>query len=437
MSEQIVTKIDGIGRTISKSSTTIERNTPNLIAYEGRLHDLELLVQTFDSRINTNTSNIDDNTDDIHDNTLYKVNVGDYTDTNVLNKVKAVDGSGSGLDADLLDGHHASYFAPQATTYTKTEVDNLIGSGGGGDDAPTILSKLMTVDGSGSGLDADLLDGHHASYFLPASGIANSAYKLETARTITLNGDATGSISFDGTANKTLTVNVVNDSHTHDTRYYTEAESNARYLLKTGKAADSNLLDGLDSLYFRHLCQGTTGADPNTTTVPVMLTNHANGPVSGQYFYIITTFYSSISSTSNKGQIAITYNQSNSTSYVRNCYSGSWSSWHNLSTSAPPTTAQVGAATAGLAVYAVGSYILAKEESNSTTTNPGGTRAGAYIRPVCVFDKSDNTYGPVTYGSGIAGTWRCMGYSTYISIARPEPEDPYDVPGVTLWLRIA
>ena len=30
---------------------------------------------------------------------------------NVLNKVKEVDGSGSGLDADLLDGHHASDFA--------------------------------------------------------------------------------------------------------------------------------------------------------------------------------------------------------------------------------------------------------------------------------------------------------------------------------------
>ena len=37
-----------------------------------------------------------------------KVNTSDYEDLDVLNKVKAVDGSGSGLDADLLDGQHVS-----------------------------------------------------------------------------------------------------------------------------------------------------------------------------------------------------------------------------------------------------------------------------------------------------------------------------------------
>jgi len=36
----------------------------------------------------------------------------DYSDINVLNKIKNVDGSGSGLDADLLDGHDSSYFQP-------------------------------------------------------------------------------------------------------------------------------------------------------------------------------------------------------------------------------------------------------------------------------------------------------------------------------------
>ena len=35
----------------------------------------------------------------------------DYTDAAVLNKVKAVDGAGSGLDADTLDGQQASAFA--------------------------------------------------------------------------------------------------------------------------------------------------------------------------------------------------------------------------------------------------------------------------------------------------------------------------------------
>ncbi len=42
-----------------------------------------------------------------------------------------------------------------------------------------------------------------------------SAAKLTTARTITLASDVTGSVSFDGSANVSLTATVVNDSHNH------------------------------------------------------------------------------------------------------------------------------------------------------------------------------------------------------------------------------
>lgn len=44
---------------------------------------------------------------------------------------------------------------------------------------------------------------------------AVSASKWATARTITLDGDASGSVSIDGSANKTLTVTVKDDSHNH------------------------------------------------------------------------------------------------------------------------------------------------------------------------------------------------------------------------------
>jgi hypothetical protein len=46
-----------------------------------------------------------------------------------------------------------------------------------------------------------------------------NADKWTTARTLTLSGDASGSVSWDGSANATLSVTVNNDSHTHDTRY--------------------------------------------------------------------------------------------------------------------------------------------------------------------------------------------------------------------------
>ena len=57
-----------------------------------------------------------------------------------------------------------------------------------------------------------------------------NADKWTTARTITLGGDLSGSVSIDGSANVTLSAQVTNNSHTHDDRYYTETESDARYL---------------------------------------------------------------------------------------------------------------------------------------------------------------------------------------------------------------
>jgi hypothetical protein len=53
--------------------------------------------------------------------------------------------------------------------------------------------------------------------YLLASANAVSASKWATARSITLAGDASGSVSLDGSANVTLTVTVANNSHTHTT----------------------------------------------------------------------------------------------------------------------------------------------------------------------------------------------------------------------------
>lgn len=72
------------------------------------------------------------------------------TNTDHLNAVKNVDGAGSGLDADLLDGQEGAYYLP-SSSYTAADV----------------LTKTKTVDGSGSGLDADLIDGNQLSAFTP------------------------------------------------------------------------------------------------------------------------------------------------------------------------------------------------------------------------------------------------------------------------------
>ena len=54
-------------------------------------------------------------------------------------------------------------------------------------------------------------------------GYHPNADKWTTSRTLSLSGDASGSVSWDGSANATLSVTVANDSHTHDTRYVKKA----------------------------------------------------------------------------------------------------------------------------------------------------------------------------------------------------------------------
>ena len=56
---------------------------------------------------------------------------------------------------------------------------------------------------------------HTHSNYLTTTGTAAAATKLATARTIALSGDVTGSTSFNGTANVTITTAVANDSHSH------------------------------------------------------------------------------------------------------------------------------------------------------------------------------------------------------------------------------
>lgn len=57
-----------------------------------------------------------------------------------------------------------------------------------------------------------------------STGNAATATKLATARSIALTSGVTGSANFDGSGNISITATVVNDSHTHDTRYFTETE---------------------------------------------------------------------------------------------------------------------------------------------------------------------------------------------------------------------
>jgi hypothetical protein len=123
-------------------------------------------------------------------------------------------------------------------SWVTSQISNLVAS------APTTLDTLNE-------LAAALGDDPNFATTVSTS-IGNKLDKTHDM-TLTLSGDATGSTTFTDMGNATLTVTVVNDSHTHDGRYYTETEVNnllAGKLSTTGKAADSNKLDGLDSTAF-------------------------------------------------------------------------------------------------------------------------------------------------------------------------------------------
>ena len=99
----------------------------------------------------------------------------------------------------------------------------------------TKLATARTISLGGDATGSATFDG---SGNITITAEVTQADTWETARTITLAGDATGSVSINGSSNVTLTVAVVNDSHTHDTRYYTETEVNT---LLTAKAELNDL----------------------------------------------------------------------------------------------------------------------------------------------------------------------------------------------------
>jgi hypothetical protein len=96
-------------------------------------------------------------------------------DAEVFGIVAAADGSGSGLDADLLDGQSAGAFAGAthahsgdditSGTVDESVIDVLIAR------VADVFDIVLAADGSGSGLDADLLDGQSAGAFAAASHV--------------------------------------------------------------------------------------------------------------------------------------------------------------------------------------------------------------------------------------------------------------------------
>jgi len=97
-------------------------------------------------------------------------------------------GSGSGLDADTVDGQHASAFAPASHTHTKSQITDLeqitttpTANAVPKADASGKISVGWIPQGSGSNLDADKLDGLDSTAFerVANKGVANGYAPLD------------------------------------------------------------------------------------------------------------------------------------------------------------------------------------------------------------------------------------------------------------------
>ena len=155
----------------------------------------------------------------------------DATPTNTASKVVARDASGNfsaGTVTAALSGNAstASTLATArniAVTGAVTGNANFDGSGNISIATTATSDPTVTLTGAvtGSGTMTNL-------------GNVSIATTATADPTLTLSGDASGSATFTNLGNATLSVTVANDSHTHDGRYYTETESNGRFVQEGG-----------------------------------------------------------------------------------------------------------------------------------------------------------------------------------------------------------
>jgi len=161
--------------------------------------------------------------------------VGGYTAAGQTVWNASNDGAGSGLDADLLDGQQASYYLA-ASGYTAADVK----------------AKMLTQDGSGSTLDADLLDGQHGSYYTAIS--ARLGYTPLDAADYTAADVKAKMLTQDGSGS-TLDADLLDGQHGAyylPAGSYTAADVKAKLVTVDGSGSglDADLLDGLQASAF-------------------------------------------------------------------------------------------------------------------------------------------------------------------------------------------
>ena len=188
-------------------------------------------------------------------------------------------------------------------------------------------------------------DGSNKVLINPDPGVAVSADKLTTARTIALSGDASGSTSFDGSANKTITVVLANSGATAGT--YTKLTVDAKG--RVTSAAQITAAD-IPTLTLSKISDAGTAASKNTGTasgnVPVL---GADGKLDAGVLpaiaisdtFVVSTQAAMLALTAEVGDICVRTDL-NKTYILKTAGASTLANWQELLSPTSPVTSVAG-----------------------------------------------------------------------------------------------
>jgi len=198
-------------------------------------------------------------------------------------------------------------------------------------------------------------------------GYHPNADKWTTARTLSLSGDASGSVSWDGSGNATLSVAVANDSHNHT---HSDGSFDINGLLTGGIGAATT--GGTTD--WNHITNARSGQGHT-----LLLGSHTNGPSGSGYYHPFSFEYNAKDGSGNMTQFAIPYAGTDGP-YFRYRYSNSWTGWNEIWHSGNDGSGS--GLDADLLDGQQGSYYYPASNPNGYTTNVGdiiGVTAGSGI----------------------------------------------------------
>lgn len=340
-----------------------------------------------------------------------KLNSSSYTADDILTKLKTVDGASSGLDADLLDGLHASSTNAVNSIVARDASGNfsagtITATLSGNASSATTLSELTAtvaelnfMDGVTSNVQTQLNAKLGSTAKAADSALLNGVAEATTATANTIvKRDASGYI-YSAALNSTLA-----DTTTAATHYYCETGSDGWLRPKPIANVKAELF--------------ASPALTGTPTAPTAATATNNTQIATTAFVQAQKASIALTGTPTAPTAAAGTNNTQiaTTAFVQ-------ANKPTINASA------VGTATAGIAYQAIGSYVFAR--TGSTNVNPGGTTPGSNLRAACVtIDVAVTSVRIIN--TDLSGTWRAMGYGYYGRSANDST-----IYGVTLWLRIA